>query len=192
MDREGIVIILKEMISEKRLAHSLGVSDTAVRLALAYGADPDLAARAGLLHDCARDMEGGELLRLAGEWGVTVSPVERRFPLLLHGPVGAAICRRRFGVCDEEVLRAVALHTTGSPGMGLLEKTVYVADKIEPGRRHPGVEALREAAVTGPDEGMLACLGHFMYYLIKRGEIIHPDMVSTWNKLSLMVGGRNF
>ncbi len=192
MDRERILIILKEMISGKRLAHSLGVSETAARLALAYGADPDRASLAGLLHDCARDMEGGELLRLAGELGLAVSPEERQCPLLLHGPVGATICRDRFGVNDEEVLRSVAFHTTGSPEMGLLEKTVYVADKIEPGRRHAGVDELRKAAMRSLDEGMLACLAHFMYYLIKREELIHPNMLSTWNNLSQVVRGRNF
>jgi predicted HD superfamily hydrolase involved in NAD metabolism len=172
------------MVSERRLNHSLEVSATAVLLAKDFGCDPERAALAGLVHDCARDLDGDVLLKLAGDYGLYVSSVERQCPLLLHGPVGAALCRDRFGIAEREVLRAVALHTNGSPDMGLLDKVVYIADKIEPGRRYDGVTALREAAKKGPDEGMIACLAHFMYYLINKGEVIHPDMVNTWNILT--------
>ncbi|KJS17326.1 MAG: hypothetical protein VR69_05755 [Peptococcaceae bacterium BRH_c4b] len=192
LDREKIINILRSTMPEKRLNHSLQVSETAAHLAMNYGCDPGRAALAGLLHDCARDRSDEELLSLAGEYGINISFVESRCPLILHGPVGAALCRDRFGVDDKEVIRAVALHTTGSPEMSLLEKVVYIADKIEPGRRYDGVAVLREAARRGPDEGLVACLAHFMYYLINKGEIIHPDMVSAWNIMALKVAGRNF
>lgn len=192
MKREKIISSLRSSMPEKRLNHSLGVSASAAQLAKEFGCDPERAALAGLLHDCARDLDSAELLRLAGDYNINVNLAERYCPLLLHGPVGAALCRERFGVEDDEVLRAIALHTTGSPEMSLLDKVVYLADKIEPGRLYNGVAALRAAAGRGPDEGLVACLAHFMYYLISKGEVIHPDMVSTWNIMVLKAAGRNF
>ncbi|MCP6368247.1 bis(5'-nucleosyl)-tetraphosphatase (symmetrical) YqeK, partial [Klebsiella pneumoniae] len=65
---------------------------------------------------------------------------------LWHAPVGAFLVRNEVGITDKEVLDAIAYHTSGRPGMTLLEKIVYVADYIEPGRRFPGVDEVRELA----------------------------------------------
>lgn len=192
MDRERIIKRLRGMISEKRLLHSLGVSETAHSLALRFGVDPERAALAGLIHDCARDLGDAELLSKANDAGIPVSYEEKVCPLLLHGPVGAAISRDRFGIEDEQVLRAVAIHTTGATDMGLLDKIVYIADKIEPGRSYQAVSPLRSAAEQGLDEGVAACLAHFMVYLVSKGLVVHPDMVKAWNLLAPQVKGRNF
>lgn len=192
MDREGIINLLRGMISKKRLAHSLGVSETAELLAEKFGCDPRRAALAGLVHDCARDLDDEELLKRAREAGIQASYEEKICPLLLHGPVGAVISRNHFGIEDEEVLRAVAVHTTGAPEMSPLDKIVYIADKIEPGRRYEAVSSLRAAAQRGLNEGMAACLAHFILFLVSRGLVVHPDMVRTWNLLVPGVNSRNF
>ncbi|MBR4073387.1 MAG: HD domain-containing protein, partial [Clostridia bacterium] len=43
--------ILKKNLKESRYIHSLAVADEALRLAEMYGADPQKAYLAGLLHD---------------------------------------------------------------------------------------------------------------------------------------------
>ena len=48
----------------------------------------------------------------------------------------------------QEVLDAIRYHTSGRPGMTLLEKIIYLADYIEPGRHFPGVEEVREHGQT--------------------------------------------
>ncbi len=52
--------------------------------------------------------------------------------------------RRDFGITDRELLDAVSYHTTGRAGMTLLEKIIFIADAVEPGRDYPGVEEIRE------------------------------------------------
>ncbi len=51
-----------------------------------------------------------------------------------HGLVGADIVQRELAIDDEEILQAIRVHTTGAAKMSLLDKIIYVADYIEPGR----------------------------------------------------------
>ena len=59
---------------------------------------------------------------------------------LWHAPAGAALVKTEVGITDEDILSAIRFHTSGRPNMTLLEKVVYVADYIEPGRRFPGLK----------------------------------------------------
>ena len=147
-----------------------------------YKRQAQKAALAGLVHDCARDMKAKSLLEMARENQLPVGPLEQEIPMLLHGPVGALLCQKYFDIKDQELLRAVAVHTTGSPLMGLLEKIVFLADKLESSRIYPGVEQLREAAKQGVDQGMRACLQHSLVYLLQNQAPLHPDMVAAWNQ----------
>lgn len=176
---------LRGMLDTKRFEHSLGVMDTAVRLAELYGADRDKAAVAGLLHDCARDMPGDELLALARQFDLPVNGVERALPVLLHAPVGAELARREFGVDNIPVLRSIALHTLGGESMTLLDKIVFVADKIEPGRRYPGVENIREAARRDLGRALLGCFDMAIGLSLRAGEPVHPVTVNARNRLLL-------
>ena len=65
---------------------------------------------------------------------------------LLHGPVGAQIARMRYHVSDTHILNAIRYHTTGRAGMNALELAIFVADAIEPTRKYPGLELVREQA----------------------------------------------
>lgn len=161
-------------LSDKRFDHTLRVAETAERLAGLHGLDPTKARLAGLLHDVARETEGDELLRMAGESGLPVDEPEREKPMLLHGPVAAEIAETDLGVRDGAVLEAVRVHTTGASGMGPLSLAVFVADKIEPGREGDWVEKLRELAERDLREAARASLASSISYTEERGRTVHP------------------
>ena len=144
MDKyEGYKIILKEVLSEKRYAHSLSVADTAAKLAIINDADAEKAYLAGLMHDYAKDIPEDKLLAIAQEQGIIKDEAEILAPYILHGPVGAYLLRERKIITDEEILQAIALHTTGAAEMTLLDNIIYMADYIEPGRKHGNVDNIR-------------------------------------------------
>lgn len=172
---------LQGMLSNKRFRHSLNTSSTAAQLAEKYGADPEKAGLAGLLHDCARDLGTKELLTMAENNCLVIDTIELKIPVLLHAKLGSIMARQKFGVEDDSILRAIALHTLGEPQMGLLEKIVYVADKIEPGRRFPGVQKLRKTAFEDLDRAVLLSLDLTIELSIQIGELIHPGAVATRN-----------
>jgi len=181
---------LSRLPAERR-QHSLRVAEVAVKLADRYGADPDKARLAGLFHDYARDLPEDLLLRLAQEAGLMVGEIEKCHPVLLHGRVGAFLLRKELGLEDPEVLQAIARHSTGATSMGLLDKIIYLADLIEPGRNFPGVEELRSLAFEDLDAALLKALDSAIIYIIEKGWPLHPDTVYARNELILKKGGGN-
>ncbi|BBL79894.1 phosphohydrolase [Rubrobacter xylanophilus] len=166
--------LARARLSAKRYGHTLRVAQTAERLARRHGIDPQRARLAGLLHDAARELPPERLLKLAEEWDLPVDPFERENPKLLHGPVAAELARRELGLDDEEVLRAIREHTTGSPGMGPLSLALYVADKIEPARDYPSVQRLRELARADLREAAVEALRRSVEHNERRGKRTHP------------------
>lgn len=161
-------------ISPKRYAHTLGVADTAERLATIHGLDPQRARLAALLHDAARELKSEDLLKLAEERRLPIDEPERQSPKLLHGPIAAEMAKRELGIGDGEVLEAVRVHTTGEPGMGPLALALFVADKIEPGRDYPSVGRLRELAELDIEKAAAGVLRRVVDYNKERGTPTHP------------------
>lgn len=142
--------LLASRLSERSLAHCERVGATARAMALRFGVDAEAAELAGLLHDYERDESPASLLTLAEDLGLTVLPVERESPRLLHARVAAALLRRELPGVGEAVLSAVASHTVGAVPMSDLDRIVYMADMTEPARHYEGVDDLRAACEASP------------------------------------------
>jgi nicotinate-nucleotide adenylyltransferase len=150
---------LKRSLPEKRYSHTLSVADEARRLAAIHGANGDKAYLAGLLHDAAKGLSDAKLLEKAVKYGIALDPYTRAHPGIIHGMVAAETAKADYGVSDEDVLNAVRYHTTGRPGMSLLEKIVFTADYIEPGRAaHSGLVQARECADHDLDAAVICAL----------------------------------
>ena len=121
------------MIRAKRVPHVMGVEEEAVKLAQRWWADPELARRAGILHDCTKYYELPEQLDICEEYGVRLDALEQKAVKLLHSKTGACIARGVFGQPDA-VYDAIFWHTTGKADMTTLEKVLYIADYMEPNR----------------------------------------------------------
>jgi predicted HD superfamily hydrolase involved in NAD metabolism len=188
LDLSGVDFIklcraIRRRMPESRYRHSLGVARTAARLARRYGASPDAARVAGVIHDVARNWSPSELLRYASERGLPVSPLERATPVLLHARVAAHIAQREYQVAEPQVLSAIEHHTLPVPGMSALEKIVYMADALEPSRSFAGRDALLSAAARSLDDGYLACLKSGLGYLLMRNIALPRQAVQAYNEL---------
>lgn len=180
---ETIICYLKEELSPGLFIHSAGVAETAASLAELLGEDKNRAELAGWLHDCAREIPQQELLYLAEAGQLTIDRHCRLRPVLLHAAVGA-IKARQLDVADEAVLTAISRHTLGFPGMSLLDRIIYVADKIEPGRSYPEVEVLRRKVAEDFHCGVIAATAQTISHLLANRQLIHPLAISFWNSLS--------
>ncbi|MDO5147305.1 MAG: bis(5'-nucleosyl)-tetraphosphatase (symmetrical) YqeK [Eubacteriales bacterium] len=172
---------LKELLSEKRYEHTLGVEYTSACLALRYGADMEKARLAGALHDCAKYLSAGDKLSYCKKYGMPVSELERKNPELLHAKLGACFAYEKYGVSDPEVLSAITWHTTGKPNMGLLEKIVYIADYMEPNRNQaPDLKEVRRLAFQDLDECLRLILRDSVEYLSTKASAADPMTKKTW------------
>ena len=178
---------LQGRLKASRFAHSIGVADTAVKLAKRFGVNTDKAYIAGLLHDCAREFEDSQLPEEANKRGIEIGEVERFMPLLLHSYIGAMMVKEIYGVDDPEISQAIWRHTVGGSNMTALDKIIYFADMIEPRRNYPGVDHLRELAATATlDEMMLEGLSESIIFIIQKHSLIHPNTVISRNEILLM------
>ncbi len=157
---------MEKELDAKRFEHTLGVAYTAAALAMRYGADPAKAQIAGMLHDCAKCMSNKKKLQLCRKHNIEVTEVELKNPFLLHAKVGSFIAMKKYGVTDKDIINAILNHTTGRPGMSLLEKIIYVADYIEPGRKQaPNLPQIRVMAFQDLDKTLLLILKNTLLYL---------------------------
>lgn len=173
MNTDSINSYIEKNFSEKRKAHTEGVRKTAVMLAKKYGADPEKAELAALFHDMYRGVSEDVL-----NYYVKHLDLDKKYLNncnLAHGKIAAIIMKRDYGIEDEDIINAVSYHTTGRPGMTLLEKIIYIADAIEPNRNYPGVESLREAAERDLDEACLLSLTRTIEYVQGQGNYLDND-----------------
>lgn len=177
--------LIRARLPEKRFQHSLRVAETAVALADAHGLDRQRAEVAGLLHDYAKYEAPEDLLRKAEAAGLLKDPSERQARYLLHGPVGAWELREAGIIEDPDILKGIAAHTVGHPDMMDLEKIIFLADYVEPGRKTPHIREIFEAAKKDLDRGLLMALDQTITYLIGEGQPVHPDAVRCRNQLLL-------
>ena len=172
---EALLKRLRETVTLHRYHHTLGVADTAQRLAPKCGVDPMRARLAGLLHDCAKSLPYGEMRRLVAENVPDTDEAELDSEPVLHAPAGMVLARRDYGVRDPAILQAIRRHTLGDGGMTPMDALIYVADFIEPGRKSfEGLECARAAAEKDIFEAMRICARLTNDYLVAHGRTPNP------------------
>ncbi len=162
------------LLKPNRIAHVLGCRYTAAELARVWGADETDAARAGLLHDITKALDGPLQLTLCRAYGILLDDFSVQNPKTLHALTGSLVAERIFGENDA-VVNAIRSHTTGKADMNLLEKIIYVADYMEPNRSFDGVEELRKLAFTDIDKALQLGLEMTLAMLRQQGREISPE-----------------
>ena len=170
---EALEPIVLSLLNPNRVAHVLGCRDTAVALAKRWGADETDAARAGILHDITKAIDGPLQLTLCEAYGKILDDFSRKYPKTLHALTGSLVAERIFGE-NKAVVDAIAYHTTGKADMNLLEMIIYVADYMEPNRDFPGVETLRQLAFSDIQAALRLGLEMTMEHLKEQGNEVSP------------------
>lgn len=159
--------------SDHRKTHTIGVAKVAKELARIYGADEKKAEIAALFHDMYRGITVER-----NNFYVNCLGLDQKYLdncNLAHGKIAAIVMKRDFDIEDEEILNAVSFHTTGRVGMSLLEKIIYIADAIEPGRVYPNVEEIRKIAYEDIDKAVYKAMANTILYVEKRGNYLDED-----------------
>lgn len=180
MGREELLAKLSLKVSPKRLSHMIGVEETAKQLAVQYGCDISKAGLAGLLHDYAKAESDERFYQVIDQYNLP-QELKNWGNNIWHGVVGRYIIQEELGLEDDELLRAIEIHTVGAAEMTLLDKIVYIADYIEPSRDFPGVDEARRLAVVSLDEAVAYATARTIAYLATKGLPIYPQTLETYN-----------
>ncbi len=183
---------MRKVLKPKRYLHVLGVQFTCASLAMRYECDIMKAQVAGILHDVAKYYADSEQISLCEQHNIPISDVERQHPYLLHGKLGAYFAKTQFGVDDEEILQAMAYHTTGKPAMTQLEKIVFLADYMEPSRKMiPGLTKIRRLAFENLDMAVYTTLHNTLNYLKSNGQTIDNTTLEAYEYYKDVIGKNN-
>ncbi len=133
--------------------------------------------RAAYLHDALKDGPREELASLMGETDLP--------PKLWHGPAAAARAEAE-GETDRGVLDAVRYHSFGWAAWDDVGRMLYLADYLEPGRRHHDADraALIERVPEAPGDALRAVVAARMGWALTSNWSVAPETVELWNALA--------
>lgn len=188
MNKTKALKMIEQQLTKGRYEHSLRVAETAIDLAARYQAPKEKVELAALLHDYAKNHAIDELKHWI-EFSDLPKDLLDYHSELWHGPVGALILEREYGVTDTDILSAIGCHTTGKVHMSTIDKIIFVADYIEPGRDFPGLEEVRDVAASELDKAAWLVSRNTIQYLMGKGSTIYPDSFYAYNDLTQKLNG---
>ena len=162
---------LKNNLSEYRYEHSILVAQEAKKLACHYNVDEKKAYISGLVHDIAKEFSEEENEYYIEKYNLP--RFDSKFKSIIHSFVGAVYLKEKYDL-DDDICEAVRVHTIGSLNMSLLDKIIFVADKIEPGKDYLGIEEERVVAKENIDKAMILCLENNYIKLKSLGKEMYP------------------
>lgn len=188
---------LHEYVTDKRLAHIVGVKNTAELLAdhfIRLGADlmREKVTLAALLHDITKCMDQEELCR---RYDILLSEDDKASIQTVHAITGAYFAREHYGV-DNEIFGAVRYHTVGNEDMTLTEKIIFVSDYCEETRTHEQCKISRSSlldmvgnscelsdSVLRLDLITADILGKTVKYLCDSGLCVHSQTLQSFGSI---------
>ncbi|MFC4404053.1 bis(5'-nucleosyl)-tetraphosphatase (symmetrical) YqeK [Gracilibacillus xinjiangensis] len=181
MEREKALAIVEKQLKKKRYEHTVRVMETAIALAEHYSANVKKAEQAAIFHDYAKYRDIKEMRRWVIEEKLPQDLLEYGDELL-HGPVGSVMVEREVGIKDPEVQSAIYYHTTGKSYMSLLDKIIFIADYIEPGRSFLGVDEVRAIVYEDIDQACWMAARNTVQFLMEHEQPVYPDTFHLYNE----------
>ena len=190
MDYTEAKKLVKARLSEKRWTHTKNVKKMAVKLAKRWGANPEKAAMAAILHDSAKELPKQELLQIFADNAIIAENAPARPLPVWHGIAAAILAETQWGITDPEILSAIRCHTTGKPGMSKLDKIIYLADMTSAERDWSGVNKLRRLERKDLDLAMLAALKRANDFVLSQGKPLDPMSKAAYDEIKAEVDAR--
>ena len=178
---EEMNLYLKENLMEKRYLHTLGVVDTAKKLAKINNVSEEKAEIAALAHDVAKNLSKEKMKEMMKENNIAISALEENNSNLWHSIIAPIEAKAKLGIEDEEILDSIRWHTTGKENMSILTKIIYIADMIEPNRKFDGIEDIRKVTFDNLDAGVYSGLTHNIEFLLTKNLLIDENTIKARN-----------
>jgi len=180
MELEKIIEIVSKELSEKRFYHSKCVMERCIEIAKKFKFNEDIAAKVGIAHDIAKEMPSEEKIKYAEKNNIKIDEIEFENPTLLHAKIGSDIAIKELGF-TEEMGQAIRAHTTGIPGMSMLDKILFIADRTSKERDFPDIEYLNNLLEENIDKAVLYIIDKKISLQIEKKAIMHPDSIIARN-----------
>ncbi len=167
---------------DRLFLHLCDVAKEAKALASRCGINEDQAYMAGLLHDIGGIFPNDQRIAKAKAFHIPLFKEEIALPMIIHQKLSKVLAEQHFLISDEAILLAISCHTTLKADASVLDKVVFIADKIQwDGEGEPPyLSGLLDALDTSLSD---ACLYYILYLLAHDIKVLHPWLIEA--KLSL-------
>jgi len=164
------------LLSEK---HNVGLKDY-LRICIA-----------SILHDYGKKLDISEQreILIKNKKEFKIKSEDLKIDALLHGFSGSILVRDVLGINDRKIIEAVKYHTTGKLNMNMVDKIVYISDKIENGRQFEDIDYLREISLKNINLCLLEVYKNNIIYIIKRNKSFYSQTFNIWNNICRLYGG---
>lgn len=173
---------LKNSLSEYRYEHSILVADEAKKLANRYNVDERKAYIAGLVHDIAKEFDDEENIAWIKKYKLNNELFLPEYKKIIHADIGAVVVKEKYNL-DEEISNAVLYHTIGSINMTLLDKIIFVSDKVARKTKNEELDKIRDAAYENIDKALYLLLMKQKNKLEKENKRMHPNSIKLLQNL---------
>tara|TARA_A100001015_G_C15040310_1_gene739173 strand:- start:1467 stop:2024 length:558 start_codon:yes stop_codon:yes gene_type:complete len=171
---------LKSLMKQTRYEHSLRVANTAKLLAKHWKEDEENAYLAGLIHDCAKELNPQSFAKRNILLSKQDLSVYKKYQPIWHALVAPKFIPIEFNIINPSILTAAKWHATGSARMSKLSQIIYIADYIEPERKFDN-KKIKELAFISLNKTCYEIANSTLFRLIKISATIHPCSLSCRN-----------
>ncbi len=182
MDQEHALKLVKPHLNQTRYEHTKRVLKTALILADIYRVDREDTMLAAIFHDYAKYRPLDEMIAIIKNHGLRADLLSFHHELW-HGPVASILVETELGIEKQSIKDAIYWHTTGHGQMTDLEKIIYLADYIEPGRNFPGLNLIQKKAGEDLNEACFMAVRNSMRFLVERERLVYPETLNMYNQL---------
>lgn len=179
---------LKNILSEHRYNHTLGVVEASKKLCIKYDEDVEKAEIASLLHDIAKQLKKDEIEDMVKKYDIKFDHIEKTNHQLKHAKIAKYIAKDIYCIKDEDILNSIEFHTTGRDNMSKLEIIICLSDYIEINRDFPGVDEIRRLSNISLELALYHALNQTIIHIASKNEVLHPDTLKARNYLLEKLG----
>lgn len=186
--REDVYHFLSKNDCEETAKHCLKVGEESKRIALLFGANPIDAEYAGYLHDISAVFPNEIRISIARQLGIEVLPEEEIFPMIIHQKLSKHMAGDLFNITNPDILDAVGCHTTLRRKSTLLDKVLFVADKIEWDQQGipPYIKEINRELNKSIDHASFAYI-NYLWQQRQKLKVIHPWLKDAYDDLSPLI-----
>jgi nicotinate-nucleotide adenylyltransferase len=172
---------LKIDLSEWRFQHTKRVTKLALQLAQANKLDKGATYIAAMLHDCAKELPKEINLDLMHSY---FRDEIDSSPQIYHQFTGSIIAETVYNITDKVILQAIKNHATAAPNMSKLDKIIYCADKLEPGRDYEAAKLIKlcKKDINSGFKEVIKNNYDYLNKFISKTQKIHPLTIKAYNK----------
>ena len=180
--------ILKECVSEKRYNHSILVMEEAIKYCLRYRANDNVflekVKRASLMHDICKEMSFDEIVRYIKDNNIDLDITKIENKPLIHGIIGADVCLKKYDF-SEDMAKAIRWHTTGSLNMSLMDKIVFMADKVGRECLSDDLKEIKDISFNDLDEAIILFIEKNIERLNRKSIKVNELSIQVLERLKL-------